>query len=103
MISARMGGAPCIRNLRIPVATVVELGLAAETPLEKVREALKGLTLSEILFSGPAQVRGVSALDGGKIVVQVEAPAQPGQALAAELALREAAAEALRTAGVEIK
>jgi uncharacterized protein (DUF433 family) len=31
---ARMGGVPCIRNLRIPVATVVEMVADGMTPAE---------------------------------------------------------------------
>ena len=31
---ARMGGVPCIRNLRIPVATVVEMVADGMTPVE---------------------------------------------------------------------
>ena len=49
---ARMGGVPCIRNLRIPVATVVEMVADGMTPAEilkaypdleaaDVREALR--------------------------------------------------------------
>ena len=54
---ARMGGVPCIRNLRIPVATVVEMVADGMTPAEilKAYPDLESADIREALrFSAEA-------------------------------------------------
>jgi uncharacterized protein (DUF433 family) len=56
---ARMGGVPCIRNLRIPVATVVEMVADGMTPAEIVKAYpdLEAADVREALRFAAAAVR----------------------------------------------
>jgi small conductance mechanosensitive channel len=92
-----------INHSRGPIIASVELGVAPETAVTDAAAALAELGLSEALFSGSATLAGVTGLDAGKMVLRVTAPAQPARALEAELALREACGNALRSAGIEIR
>lgn len=92
-----------VNHSRGPITAAVELGVPAEVAIDRIREIMVALDLPADRFSGPAELRGVTALEAGKVVVRIAAPAQPGKAPEAELALRQAAGEALRRAGVEIR
>ncbi len=56
---ARMGGVPCIRNLRIPVATVVEMVADGMTPAEilKAYPDLEAADIREALRFAAEAVR----------------------------------------------
>ena len=56
---ARMGGVPCIRNLRIPVATVVEMVAEGMTPAEilKAYPDLEAADIREALHFAAEAVR----------------------------------------------
>lgn len=56
---ARMGGVPCIRNLRIPVATVVEMVADGMTPAEilKAYPDLESADIREALRFAAEAVR----------------------------------------------
>ena len=56
---ARMGGVPCIRNLRIPVATVVEMLADGMTPVEilKAYPDLEAADIPEALRFAAEAVR----------------------------------------------
>ena len=56
---ARMGGVPCIRNLRIPVATVVEMIADGMTPAEilKTYPDLEAADIPEALRFAAEAVR----------------------------------------------
>ena len=56
---ARMGGIPCIRNLRIPVATVVEMVADGMTPAEilKAYPDLEAADIREALRCAAEAVR----------------------------------------------
>ena len=56
---ARMGGVPCIRNLRIPVATIVEMVADGMTPAEilKAYPDLASADISEALRFAAEAVR----------------------------------------------
>ena len=56
---ARMGGVPCIRNLRIPVATVVEMIADGMTPAEilKAYPDLEAADIREALRFAAEAVR----------------------------------------------
>lgn len=92
-----------INHHRGPVTATVEIGVDASASLERLRELIADLALPDPLFSGPSRVEGVTALEAEKMVVRVAAPARPGKAPEAELALRHAVAEALRRAEVGIR
>jgi small conductance mechanosensitive channel len=92
-----------VNHSRGPVTAAVELGVPPDVPLERLREAVAEASLPEELFSGPIEVRGVSAVDGARALIRIAAPAQPGRAPEAELALRDRVAAALRAAGIEIR
>jgi moderate conductance mechanosensitive channel len=94
--------AAVVNHQRGPLAAAVEVGVAAETPLDRLRELAAGLALPESLFTGPAALEGVTALGPGRITVRIAAPAAPGRAPEAELALRQALGEALRAAAIEV-
>lgn len=95
--------AAVINHSRGPVAAAVEIGVPADTSLDKLQELVSPLELDQERFSGAISVRGVSALDGSKMLVRFEAPSRPGEALEAELALRRKIGEALREGGIEIR
>ena len=59
MDPARMGGVPCIRNLRIPVATVIEMVADGMTPAEilKVYPDLESTDIREALRFAAEAVR----------------------------------------------
>ena len=92
-----------INHSRGPVTATVEVGVPADVQLAQVREAMAALSLPEELFEGPAAVEGVTALEATRMVVRVAAPARAGRAPEAEMALRQAAGEALRQRGIEIR
>lgn len=92
-----------INHNRGPVTATIEIGVPPDASLDRLRELATGLVLPETLFTGLASIEGVSALDALKMVVRVAAPARPGHAPEAELALRQAFGEALRQAEVEIR
>ena len=56
---ARMGGVPCIRNLRIPVGTVVEMVAEGMTPAEilKAYPDLEAADIREALHFAAEAVR----------------------------------------------
>lgn len=95
--------AAVVNHSRGPITASVEVGLAPVTDLDRAREALRGMRLPESVFAGPAALRGVTALDASKMTVRITAPARPGEAPAAEMALRREAAQALRAAGLELR
>jgi moderate conductance mechanosensitive channel len=92
-----------INHHRGPVTATVEVGVPVDAPLGRIRELVSGLPMSEELFAGEPQVEGVSSLEGGRMVVRIAAPAIPGKAPQAELALRQAVGEALRGEEIELK
>ena len=92
-----------INHHRGPVTATVEIGIDANASIDRVREMAAALPLPEGLFTGPAAVQGVTALEAGKMVVRVAAPGRPGRAPEAELALRLAVGQGLREAEVEIR
>ncbi len=92
-----------INHHRGPVTATVDVALAPEAELSRVSEVLAALELPAELFSGPARLDGVTALEAGKRVVRLAAPATPGMGPEAELALRRQAGEALVAAGIELR
>jgi moderate conductance mechanosensitive channel len=89
-------------NRGTPTASV-DIGLAADTPLDQVREVIASVALPETLFTGCAAVEGVADLDADRMVVRITAPAVPGRVPEAEMGLREAAALALHRADLTIR
>jgi small-conductance mechanosensitive channel len=92
-----------INHSRGEQTAAVEVAVAPETDLEAARAAAGRAGLSEELFAGPAVVDGVTGLGTDKLTLRISAPAQPGRAPEAELALREAVAAAFKEAGLEIR
>ncbi len=76
---------------------------AQKSAVTKFPEEIQAMKLPEALFAGNAEMEGVTGLDAERMLVRVAAPARPGKAPDAELALRRAAGEALRGAGLEIR
>jgi small conductance mechanosensitive channel len=95
--------AAVVNHSRGPVTATVEIGLSPEAPLDRVRELITQTTLPDELFAGKPLLEGVTALDAAKMTIRVTAPAAPGQAPEAELALRGAVRDALRAGEIEIK
>ncbi len=95
--------AAVVNHSRGPVTATVDIGVPADTPLDHLTEVVSHAVLPPDLIEGPVTLEGVSALDGSKMVVRMAAPARPGRAPEAELALRQALGEALRRAGIEIR
>jgi len=95
--------AAVVNHSRDAITAVVDVGVPADTPLDRVREVLQAMTLPEERFTGPAELKGVTALEAERIVLRVAAPAQAGGAADAELALRQALRDALRSAEIPIK
>lgn len=92
-----------INHNRGPVTATVEIGVPPEASIERLREITGALVLPEALFTGPASIDGVTALDATRMVVRIAAPARPGHAPEGELALRQLFGEALRKEAVEIR
>ncbi|MCC2672383.1 MAG: Small-conductance mechanosensitive channel [Armatimonadetes bacterium] len=92
-----------INHHRGPVTATIEVGVDSNASLDRIRELVAELSLSDGLFTGPAAVQGVTSLEVGKVGVRIAAPGSPGRAPEAELALRQAVGEALRKAEVEIR
>jgi small-conductance mechanosensitive channel len=95
--------AAVINHSRGPVAAAVEIGVPADTSMDRLQELVSPLELDQERFSGPVTVRGVAALEETKMLVRFEAPSRPGQTIEAELALRRTVADALREAGIQIR
>ncbi len=92
-----------VNHSRGPILATVDLGVAPEHSLDKVREAVEKADLPATLFTGEPSVQGVAALEAAKMVVRISARSRPGRTTEAELVLRQAAAQALRAAEIEIK
>lgn len=92
-----------VNHSRGPLRATVEVGVPPEVPLDELRSTVSGIALPDSLFSGPAEVEGVSALEGSRTVLRIGAPSVPGQAPKAELILRQVLGEALRQAGIELR
>jgi small conductance mechanosensitive channel len=92
-----------INHHRGPIVTTVEVGVGSGTPLDRLSQLAGEAALPVGLFSGPARVEGVTAFDADKMVVRFAAPALPGRAPEAELALRQSLGAALREAEVELR
>jgi len=92
-----------INHHRGPISTTVEVGVSASTPLDQLGTLAGEAVLPPGLFSGPARVEGVASFDADKMVVRFAAPALPGKAPEAELALRQTLGAALREAEVELR
>jgi moderate conductance mechanosensitive channel len=95
--------AAVINHSRGPISATVEFGVPPDVPVERIREILARMPLDDPAVAGPAGLDGVTQLEAERIVLRAAAPARPGQAPEAELALRQAIGEAMRQAGVEIK
>jgi len=92
-----------INHSRGPITAMVEVGVSPETRLDDVRAALSGMPLPDGLFTAPPALEGVAALEAERVVLRIAAPAQPGRAPEAEMALRQAVGETLRGAEIQIK
>jgi small conductance mechanosensitive channel len=95
--------AAVINHSRGPITAAVEVGVTNEAPLSQVSATVQAVSLPDELFAGPAVVQGIAALEGERMVVRVAAPARPGKAPEAELALRQAVGEALRRDEIAIR
>ena len=80
----------------------VDLSVAPETDLERLRELVAGLRLEEETWAEPPRIKGVVAMDATKLTVRITGRAEPGRQSAAELGLRQALREALTAAGVKL-
>jgi small conductance mechanosensitive channel len=95
--------AAVINHSRGPITATVEVAVAPDAPLDRIRDLAASMTLPEELFTGAARVEGVTALQGEKMTLRIAAPAQPGKAPEAELALRQSLGAALREAEIEVR
>lgn len=92
-----------INHNRGPITATVEIGVPPDASLDRLRELAGEAVLPEELFTGPALIEGVTALEATRMVVRIAAPARPGRAPEAELFLRQALGDTLRKAEVEIR
>lgn len=95
--------AAVINHQRGPLKATVEVGLAPDVSLDRARAVISETSLPDELFSGPAEVEGVTVLEKDRVVLRITAPSEPGKAPEAELALRQLLGEALRKAELEIR
>jgi small-conductance mechanosensitive channel len=95
--------AAVVNHSRGPISATVDVGVPPELPPGRIEELVGRLELPEALFTGPASMEGVTALEGSRMVVRIAAPSAPGRAPEAELALRQELGRALREAEVEIR
>jgi small-conductance mechanosensitive channel len=91
-----------INHSRGPLSVTVDVAVAPETPMDRLREIVSGLALPEGVWADSPSVRGVVAMDATKITVRVAGRAEPGQQSAAELGLRQALHDALTGAGMKL-
>jgi moderate conductance mechanosensitive channel len=91
-----------VNHSRGPLTVAVDLSVAADTNLERLRELVAGLPLPEETWAEPPSVKGVVAMDATKLTVRIAGRAEPGRQSAAELGLRQALREALAAAGVKL-
>jgi small-conductance mechanosensitive channel len=91
-----------INHSRGPLAVTVDIAVAPDTDLERLRELVAGLMLPEGMWAEPPTVRGVVAMDATKLTVRVAGRAEPGRQAAAELSLRQTLRDALAEHGVDL-
>lgn len=91
-----------VNHSRGPLVVAVELSVAPDTGLERLRELVAGLPLAADIWSEQPVVKGVVAMEAAKITVRVAGRAEPGRQSAAELSLRQALRDALAAAGVKL-
>lgn len=92
-----------VNHHRGPLKATVEVGLSPEASLDRARSVIGETPLPDGLFTGAAEVEGVTSVGADKIVLRVAAPSEPGKAPEAELILRQVLADALRKAELEIR
>ena len=92
-----------INHNRGPVTATDEIGVPPDASLDRLRELTSEIVLTDTLFTGPAVIEGVTALEAARMVVRVAAPARPGRAPEAELVLRQTLGEMLRKSEGEIR
>lgn len=92
-----------VNHNRGPLRATVEIGVPPDASLEAIRGIVSGAALPEDLFSGCAELEGVSGMDASRTVLRVAAPSVPGKAPEAELRLRQVIGESLRREGVEVR
>jgi moderate conductance mechanosensitive channel len=92
-----------VNHSRYPISASIEISVSPAVSLEQVDEVVREIDLPGELFTGGAQLRGVTGLDAARMCLNISAPAQPGRGPEGELALRRRVGEALRAAEIEIK
>jgi moderate conductance mechanosensitive channel len=91
-----------VNHSRGPLSVAVDVSVAPDTGLERLRELVAALPLPEETWAEPPSVKGVVAMDATKLTVRIAGRAEPGRQSAAELGLRQALREALAAAGVKL-
>jgi small conductance mechanosensitive channel len=91
-----------INHSRGPLAVTVDVSVAPDTDLERLREQVASLPLPEGVWAESPAVRGVVAMDAAKLTVRLVGRAKPGQQTAAEMSLRQSLRETLLVAGVKL-
>jgi small-conductance mechanosensitive channel len=91
-----------INHSRGPLRATIQIGLAPEVSLENARQVIEAIQLPEEVFSASPKVEGVTSLRKDRVSIRISAPTRIGAA-DAELALRQAVGEALRSASLEIR
>lgn len=92
-----------VNHNRGPVETIVDIGVHPEASLDGLRSVIEGTILPGDLFTAAPSLQGVTEVDANRVVVRVAAPAAPGKSAEGELVLRQAASDALRVAGIEVR
>jgi moderate conductance mechanosensitive channel len=91
-----------VNHSRGPLSVTVDIAVAPDSDLSRLREIVAGLKLPEGTWAEAPTVRGVVAMEAAKLTVRVVGRAVPGQQSAAELALRQALREAFTAAGIKL-
>jgi moderate conductance mechanosensitive channel len=91
-----------VNHSRGPLAVTVDLSVAPETGLERLRALVDDLDLPDDLWAEKPVIRGVVAMDAARLTVRVAGRAHPGHQAAAELGLRQALRDALTAAHIKL-
>lgn len=103
MVTIGNGDVAIVINLSRAVAVTADVGVAPDVSLEKVSELVSKLVLEPSLFSGPARVDAVVAVEPTRNVVRVVAPIKRGMAPAADSALRRTLGASLPQGGIALR
>jgi small-conductance mechanosensitive channel len=91
-----------VNHSRGPLTVTVDVSVQPETGLDRLRSLVENLELPDDLWAEKPAIRGVIAMDAGKLTVRIAGRSHPSKQVQAELGLRQALRDALTAAHIKL-